>query len=239
MPQALPRPPISLLASSIYSQEGGIQRVSQMVLRCLRNAWPAVPIELFALHDREPFPDGALAEDERQGLVAFHPYRSAQGALFGGRPPRPGGTPARAGDLRSCSSECVATTGSDDYALPLGFFRLSRRAAASGLVAPPRPAANRSRHCHFRVFRTRRPAHRRPRPSPDGLPSRPLPGLPGLGQDESASSPTLRRSQGDSYCRPNGGKGTRQGARGVDSRITRSRAAGAERPAGRGRSRSR
>ncbi|HEV8058425.1 MAG TPA: glycosyltransferase family 4 protein [Gemmataceae bacterium] len=42
---------ICVLSSSTFSQEGGIQQVTRMILRCLRETWPGAPLDLFSLHD--------------------------------------------------------------------------------------------------------------------------------------------------------------------------------------------
>lgn len=55
---------VCVLSASTFSQEGGIQRVTQMVLHLLRQQWPAFPLELLSLHDRrgESLPN-SLGED--------------------------------------------------------------------------------------------------------------------------------------------------------------------------------
>jgi glycosyltransferase involved in cell wall biosynthesis len=68
--------PICLLSSMLYSQEGGIQRVTQMVLRVLREAWPRVPVQLFSLHDSASVPVAAAGRNGKYEAVTFLPFGS-------------------------------------------------------------------------------------------------------------------------------------------------------------------
>lgn len=72
------RPPLRVLSASTFSREGGIQRVTQMVLRVLRETWPAIPLELFSLHDATGPVPPALAACQAAGALTYRPYASAR-----------------------------------------------------------------------------------------------------------------------------------------------------------------
>ena len=71
------RPGICLLTPSVFSQDGGIQRVTQMVIRYLREARPTAVLQVLSLHDSstQPVPTWFGAELEA-GRLAFHPNDS-------------------------------------------------------------------------------------------------------------------------------------------------------------------
>jgi glycosyltransferase involved in cell wall biosynthesis len=70
---------VCVLSASTFSQEGGIQRVTRMVLRCLRESWPDVGIALFSLHDHNTLAASpTLLEDMRAGDLRFEPCRSSR-----------------------------------------------------------------------------------------------------------------------------------------------------------------
>ncbi len=77
-----PLPPghrIGVLSASTFSQEGGIQRVTQTVLRFLRDHFPLSPVDLYSLHDHEASPPcPELARAARQGLFSYHAYGAAR-----------------------------------------------------------------------------------------------------------------------------------------------------------------
>jgi glycosyltransferase involved in cell wall biosynthesis len=70
--------PICLLSTMLYSQEGGIQRVAQMVLRVLRETWPVVPVQLFSLHDSELAAPPSFHGNGHPRAVSFLPFGSAR-----------------------------------------------------------------------------------------------------------------------------------------------------------------
>jgi glycosyltransferase involved in cell wall biosynthesis len=68
-----------VLSASTFSREGGIQRVTQMVLRVLRDAWPENPVELFSLHDQAAGPvHPAFAAAREAGKFVYRPFASAR-----------------------------------------------------------------------------------------------------------------------------------------------------------------
>ena len=66
-----------VLSASTFSQEGGIQRVTRMLLRCLRETWPEVGIDLFSLHDHNTLAASrVLLAEMKAGALRFAPCNS-------------------------------------------------------------------------------------------------------------------------------------------------------------------
>jgi glycosyltransferase involved in cell wall biosynthesis len=64
-----------LLSASTFSQEGGIQRVTRTLLHCLRERWPAMPLDLYSLQDSKcQGVDPAFQADLESGMMRYHPY---------------------------------------------------------------------------------------------------------------------------------------------------------------------
>ena len=77
--KAPPSSAICVLAPSVFCQEGGIQRIPQMVLRQLRRTWPDSPVHVLTLHDPLPLtvPAG-FAADVETGAIVFRPHQSGR-----------------------------------------------------------------------------------------------------------------------------------------------------------------
>jgi glycosyltransferase involved in cell wall biosynthesis len=70
---------IFILSTSTFSQEGGIQCVTRMVLRLLRETWPGTALDLFSLHDLpSEKPNGSLTEALETGYLAYQPCASSR-----------------------------------------------------------------------------------------------------------------------------------------------------------------
>src|SRR5262249_35866340 len=77
--QAASEQPLCVLSSSTFSREGGIQRVTQMVLRLLRETWPKSKVQLLSLHDE--FGENGhhwLGNEGLASLVSYQPCASSR-----------------------------------------------------------------------------------------------------------------------------------------------------------------
>lgn len=70
---------LCLLSASTFSREGGIQRVTQMVLRILRELVPEAPLDLLTLHDaRDQLPHGHADGNGHPQKLQFQPFGSTR-----------------------------------------------------------------------------------------------------------------------------------------------------------------
>jgi phosphatidyl-myo-inositol dimannoside synthase len=79
MDNVIPDRRVCVLSASTFSQEGGIQQVTRMLLRCLKESWPSTTLDLVSLHDtKAQEPDGALSTLPELGLSDYHACNSSR-----------------------------------------------------------------------------------------------------------------------------------------------------------------